>query len=195
MRDCAPSENLIQPVNASREAGDVDSTGDSINNFMRRLPGKPIPYITSILAQITVKLLTCIYVVFAALGRFFMVRSVDNQPRNNGRTQSSQSNFQEHLLTPAIKEPLWQRLQNLEAVVSEMANKPKSIPPEKEDILQESLSRIKCIEYDLQKTKKALIATASKQVELAESLESLKEGRFDGTNSCWPKNRSYGPGR
>ncbi|KAG5094918.1 hypothetical protein JHK84_050506 [Glycine max] len=69
-----------------------------------------------------------------------------------------------------------------------MANKPNTIPPEKEDILQESLSRIKCIEYDLQKTKKALLATASKQVELAESLESLKESKFDHTlhegNQC-----------
>lgn len=59
-------------------------------------------------------------------------------------------------MTPAIKEPLWQRIQNLEAVVTEMANKPNTIPPEKEDILQESLSRIKCIEYDLQKTKKVV---------------------------------------
>jgi len=31
----------------------------------------------------------------------------------------------------------------------------------------------------------ALLATASKQVELAESLESLKEGRFD-VSSYWP---------
>ncbi|KAL5166125.1 Phosphatidylinositol/phosphatidylcholine transfer protein SFH9 [Glycine soja] len=133
--------------------------------------------------------------IFVALGKFFVVHSVDNQPRSHGQTESAQSNSQEQLITPAIKEPLWQRLQNLEAVVTEMANKPKTIPPEKEDILQESLSRIKCIEYDLQKTKKALLATASKQVELAKSLESLKDSKFDGTNSCWPKNRSYAPGR
>ncbi|TKY66121.1 Phosphatidylinositol/phosphatidylcholine transfer protein SFH9 [Spatholobus suberectus] len=195
MRDCASISNLLEPVNAAREVGDVDSTSDSSNNYLRRLPEKPIQYITSILAQITVKLLTCIYVVFVALGKFFVVRSVDNQTRSHEETQSEQSNSQEQFITPAIKEPLWQRLQNLEAVVTEMANKPRTIPPEKEDILQESLSRIKSIEYDLQKTKKALLATASKQVELAESFESLKESRFDGTNSCWPKNsRSYAPG-
>ena len=134
----------------------VHLIGDSSNNYLRRLLEKPIPYITSILAQITVKLLTCIYLVFVALGKFFVVHSVDNQPRSHGQTESAQSNSQEQLITPAIKEPLWQRLQNLEAVVSEMANKPKTIPPEKEDILQESLSRIKCIEYDLQKTKKVV---------------------------------------
>ncbi|KAH1154827.1 hypothetical protein AAZX31_18G154000 [Glycine max] len=166
MRDSAPTGNELEPVNAAREVvGDVDSTSDSSNNYLRRLLEKPIPYITN------------------------------NQPRSHGQTESAQSNSQEQLITPAIKEPLWQRLQNLEAVVSEMANKPKTIPPEKEDILQESLSRIKCIEYDLQKTKKALLATASKQVELAKSLESLKDSKFDGTNSCWPKNRSYAPGR
>ncbi|KAL5166124.1 Phosphatidylinositol/phosphatidylcholine transfer protein SFH9 [Glycine soja] len=108
------------------------------------------------------------------------VDSTNNQPRSHGQTESAQSNSQEQLITPAIKEPLWQRLQNLEAVVTEMANKPKTIPPEKEDILQESLSRIKCIEYDLQKTKKALLATASKQVELAKSLESLKDSLRNG---------------
>ncbi|KAL2957516.1 hypothetical protein AAZX31_18G154000 [Glycine max] len=150
MRDSAPTGNELEPVNAAREVvGDVDSTSDSSNNYLRRLLEKPIPYITN------------------------------NQPRSHGQTESAQSNSQEQLITPAIKEPLWQRLQNLEAVVSEMANKPKTIPPEKEDILQESLSRIKCIEYDLQKTKKALLATASKQVELAKSLESLKDSKFD----------------
>ncbi|RZB52374.1 Phosphatidylinositol/phosphatidylcholine transfer protein SFH9 [Glycine soja] len=160
MRDSAPTDNVLEPLNAAREVvGDVDS------------------------------------IIFAALGKCFVVRSVDNQPRSHEKTKSAQSNSEEQLMTPAIKEPLWQRIQNLEAVVTEMANKPNTIPPEKEDILQESLSRIKCIEYDLQKTKKALLATASKQVELAESLESLKESKFDGRNSCWPKNRSYAPGR
>ncbi|XP_028215099.1 phosphatidylinositol/phosphatidylcholine transfer protein SFH9-like [Glycine soja] len=196
MRDSAPTGNVLEPLNAAREVvGDVDSISDSNNNYLRRLQEKPIPYIISILAQIAVKLLTCIYVAFAALGKCFVVRSVDNQPRSHEKTKSAQSNSEEQLMTPAIKEPLWQRIQNLEAVVTEMANKPNTIPPEKEDILQESLSRIKCIEYDLQKTKKALLATASKQVELAESLESLKESKFDGRNSCWPKNRSYAPGR
>ncbi|KAG7951514.1 hypothetical protein I3843_12G010500 [Carya illinoinensis] len=64
-------------------------------------------------------------------------------------------------------------------------------------MLQESFIRIKSIEYDLQKTKKALLATASKQVELADSLESLKVTSLtrQGTSSCWPRNKSYTPGR
>ena len=131
--------------------------GDS-NNFLRRMPKKLIPYITSTLAGSIVKVLTCIYVVFAALGKFFVVCSAhSSQRRSRQETPLVESDSQEQLITQAIKEPLWQRLQNLEAVVTEMANKPRTIPPEKEDILQESLSRIKSIEYDLQKTKKVLL--------------------------------------
>ncbi|XP_061353508.1 phosphatidylinositol/phosphatidylcholine transfer protein SFH9 isoform X2 [Gastrolobium bilobum] len=198
IRDRAPICNLVEPdpVNAVREVGDVDSTSDSSNNYPRRSRKKLIPCITSIWDQIIVKVLACIYVVFASLGKFFVDRLADKQRGSHQKTQLVETSSPEQLSTPAIKEPLWQRLRNLEAVVTEMANKPRTIPPEKEDILQESLSRIKSIEYDLQKTKKALLATASKQVELAESLESLKESRFDGTNSCWPKNsKCYAPGR
>ncbi|XP_004514272.1 phosphatidylinositol/phosphatidylcholine transfer protein SFH9 isoform X2 [Cicer arietinum] len=128
--------------------------------------------------------------IFAALGNFFVVRSA-NQPGGHQTIQLVESNSQEKIITSAIKEPIWQRLRDLEAVVTEMTNKPRTIPPEKEDILRESLSRIKSIEYDLQKTRKALLATASRQVELAESLENLKENKFDGTNSCWGKNSKY----
>ncbi|GAU18250.1 hypothetical protein TSUD_175920 [Trifolium subterraneum] len=113
------------------------------------------------------------------LGNFFVVRSANNEPGSDQKIQQVESSSLQQLITPEIKEPIWQRLRNLEAVVTEMANKPRTIPPEKEDILQESLSRIKGIEYDLQKTRKALLATASKQAELAESLENLKDNNFD----------------
>ncbi|PNX78962.1 sec14p-like phosphatidylinositol transfer family protein [Trifolium pratense] len=114
-----------------------------------------------------------------ALRNFFVVRSANNEPGSHQKIQLVESSSLQQLITPAIKEPIWQRLRDLEAVVTEMANKPRTIPPEKEDILQESLSRIKGIEYDLQKTRKALLATASKQAELAESLENLKDNNFD----------------
>ncbi|KAB2003725.1 hypothetical protein ES319_D11G150800v1 [Gossypium barbadense] len=76
--------------------------------------------------------------------------------------------------------PCWQRLQNLETMVTKQYNKPANIPPEKEDMLLESLNRIKSMEQDLQRTKKALFTTASKQVELAELLEHLKESNLAG---------------
>ncbi|XP_039013728.1 phosphatidylinositol/phosphatidylcholine transfer protein SFH9-like isoform X2 [Hibiscus syriacus] len=82
------------------------------------------------------------------------------------------------ILTEAERDPLHSclhRLQNLETLVTELYNKPATIPPAKDDMLLKSLNRNKSIEQDLQKTKKALFTTASKQVELAKSLEHLKE--------------------
>ncbi|KAI5430088.1 phosphatidylinositol/phosphatidylcholine transfer protein SFH9 [Lathyrus oleraceus] len=191
MRERIPICNLDEPNNDAKEVGDVSLPSGLSNNNSRKQPKKLVSYITSTLNQIIVKVLACIYVVFAALGNFCMIRSAKNQPGSHQKNQLVESSSPEQIITPEIKEPIWKRLQNLEAVVTEMANKPRTIPPEKEDILQESLSRIKGIEYDLQKTRKALLATTSKQAELAESLESLKDDKFDGTNSCWPKNSKY----
>jgi len=133
----------------------VHLIGGSSNNISRQ-PKKLISYVRSTLDQIIVKVFACIYVVFAALGNFFVVRSANNQPRSHQKIQLVESSSLEQLTTPDIKEPIWQRLRDLEAVVTEMANKPRTIPREKEDILQESLSRIKGIEFDLQKTRKVV---------------------------------------
>ncbi|KAK9140805.1 hypothetical protein Scep_010486 [Stephania cephalantha] len=98
---------------------------------------------------------------------------VENQRSRNLVDANSSDQItarQEEFINPCL-----QRLQSLEALVTELSNKPARIPPEKDTILLESLNRIKSIEYDLQKTRKALHRTASKQVELAESLENLKE--------------------
>lgn len=136
--------------------------GGLSNNNSRKQPKKLVSYITSTLNQIIVKVLACIYVVFAALGNFCMIRSAKNQPGSHQKNQLVESSSPEQMITPEIKEPIWKRLQNLEAVVTEMANKPRTIPPEKEDILQESLSRIKGIEYDLQKTRKVVPVSCDK---------------------------------
>lgn len=47
-----------------------------------------------------------------------------------------------------------QRLQRLEKVFEELSNKPARIPLEKDKILMESFDRIKCVEFDLEKTKR-----------------------------------------
>ncbi|KAF7825769.1 Phosphatidylinositol/phosphatidylcholine transfer protein SFH9 [Senna tora] len=146
-----PGQNGILEPNA---ICDFEQEGcDSSSIGSRRSPKKLIPYVTSI--------------------------SIDRGSGSQNKAQLAESNSEEHLMSEETRDPLWQRLQNLEAVVTEMVNKPTTIPPEKEDILHESLNRIKSIEYDLQKTKKALFATASKQVELAECLESLKEDKYN----------------
>ena len=133
-------------------------TGDSNNINSRRSPEKLIPYVTNVVIQIILRVLACIYVVLVGLGRFFVVRFTDSQSRSLNKSQITESKSNEPLVSQETRDPLWQRLQNLEAAVTEMVNKPTTIPPEKDDILHESLNRIKCIEYDLQKTKKVIVS-------------------------------------
>ncbi|KAA3458657.1 phosphatidylinositol/phosphatidylcholine transfer protein SFH9-like isoform X5 [Gossypium australe] len=125
------------------------------------------------------KLLACIFFFAPGLGRFSEAQDSNPQVGNlSNHEMAGSGSLENGTLTEAKEEslhPCWQRLQNLESLVTDLCNKPTNIPPEKEDMLLESLSRIKSIEQDLQRTKKALLATASKQVELAESLEHLKE--------------------
>lgn len=83
---------------------------------------------------------------------------------NHGRTEVGNSNSQErdaHRKNEELLHPCYQKLQQLENMVSELSKKPAKIPAEKEDMIHESLSRIKSIEYDLQKTKKVRYAPPS----------------------------------
>lgn len=104
---------------------------------------------------IILKILACVYLLLPGLRRFFAVQHAQKQLGKHNKPELADSRPQEQLVSQSIKEdPLWKRLQHLETLVNELVDKPTKIPPEKEDMLQESLSRIKSIEYDLQKTKK-----------------------------------------
>ncbi|XP_057983685.1 phosphatidylinositol/phosphatidylcholine transfer protein SFH13-like isoform X2 [Malania oleifera] len=80
--------------------------------------------------------------------------------------------------------PCIQRLQRLEKDLEEISNKPTEIPLEKEQILMESLDRIKSVEYDLEKTKRVLHATVVKQLEIAALLDNLRESKFHQRKFC-----------
>ncbi|RDX86362.1 Phosphatidylinositol/phosphatidylcholine transfer protein SFH13, partial [Mucuna pruriens] len=67
-----------------------------------------------------------------------------------------------------------QRLETLEKTFGELSHKPAGIPLEKEQMLTNSLDRIKSVEFDLEKTKRVLHATVMKQIEIAELLENLR---------------------
>ncbi|KAF7141949.1 hypothetical protein RHSIM_Rhsim06G0234800 [Rhododendron simsii] len=73
--------------------------------------------------------------------------------------------------------PCVQRLQKLEELFEELKNKPAEIPLEKEQMLHQSLDRIKCVEIDLDKTKRVLHATVVKQLEIAQLLENLQQSK------------------
>ncbi|CAK9168480.1 unnamed protein product [Ilex paraguariensis] len=186
---------LIEPVGGGAGVEDVSPANDLTCNVTQwRLPRKSI---TSLVVDFILKLLAWIYLLLPRLGRFFVKTNVDMQLENqlkpeladlSSREQPDSRDKKEDLLHPCL-----QRLQNLEALVSDLLNKPTSIPPEKENMLHESLDRIKSIEYDLQKTKRALLATASKQVELAVSLESLRVNSLNETNTCWIRSCKSSP--
>lgn len=74
--------------------------------------------------------------------------------------------------------PCVERLQRLEKIMEELNKKPTEIPLVKEQMLQQSLQRIKSVECDLNKTKRVLHATITKQLEIDEVLENIKESKF-----------------
>ncbi|KAM3743800.1 hypothetical protein ACB098_06G002600 [Castanea mollissima] len=96
------------------------------------------------------------------------------------------SNLAEHSMNshpPAVEAaneedrvlPCLERLQRLEKAFEELSCKPAGIPLEKEQILVESLDRIKSVEADLEQTKRVLHSTVVKQLEIADLLEKLKD--------------------
>ncbi|KAI3450862.1 hypothetical protein Pfo_007527 [Paulownia fortunei] len=162
------------------------------SNLTRLVPEPRLPKesISTTVTDVLFRLLACVCFLLGGLVRiFFKMENAEIIEENHQSTQFRNSNSRgEHITLPNTEEllhPCCQKLQHLENVVTELLKKPAKIPPEKDDILLESMNRIKSIEYDLQKTKKALLATASKQVELSESLETLKEINLKGSGSCW----------
>ncbi|KAB2021972.1 hypothetical protein ES319_D07G177100v1 [Gossypium barbadense] len=171
--------DIIEPESAAITE-EANSTNDVISIVTPRNPRKKfINQVIDFVVYFLLKLLACIFFFAPGLGRFSEAQDSNPQVGNlSNHEMAGSGSLENGTLTEAKEEslhPCWQRLQNLEGLVTDLCNKPINIPPEKEDMLLESLSRIKSIEQDLQRTKKALLATASKQVELAESLEHLKE--------------------
>ena len=132
-------------------------TGDSPMNFTpTRSLKTSIPRVASLTVHFILKILTGICLIFPMLGRIFAARYSESRLKTPCKPPPLEnSSSQEQQYSQGIDvDPLWQRLQQLEVLVTNLINKPIKIPQEKEDILHESLSRIKSLEYDLQKTKK-----------------------------------------
>ncbi|KAL2333943.1 hypothetical protein Fmac_015156 [Flemingia macrophylla] len=70
-----------------------------------------------------------------------------------------------------------QRLERLEKTFEELSHKPVGIPLENEQTLMNSLDRIKCVEFDLENTKRMLHATLMKQLEIAELVNNLRASK------------------
>ncbi|KAK1317727.1 hypothetical protein QJS10_CPA05g02142 [Acorus calamus] len=100
---------------------------------------------------------------------------------------SSEPSQDDHMTAQAVEEkiiPCLERLQRLETMLGELSARPPEIPLEKEQMIMESLDRIKAMEFDLEKTKKHLHVTMTKQNEIARSMESALEPKVQ-RRPCW----------
>ncbi|KAL1563031.1 Phosphatidylinositol/phosphatidylcholine transfer protein sfh13 [Salvia divinorum] len=102
---------------------------------------------------------------------------------SNTLESEQESNNQSSVGAEAVREdsmvlPCLQRLQRLENLLEEIKKKPAEIPLEKDQLLQLSLERIKSVEFDLEKTKRALNLTVAKQLEISQLLENMRESKF-----------------
>ncbi|XP_057761159.1 phosphatidylinositol/phosphatidylcholine transfer protein SFH13 [Arachis stenosperma] len=95
--------------------------------------------------------------------------TVEHNINNSAVVEASSE--REHVL------PCERRLQRLEKVFEELNKKPDSMPAEKEQMLMQSFDRIKCVEFDLEKTKRVLHAVVMKQLEISELLENMQKSR------------------
>lgn len=186
---------LVDSLSAVAGVGDASPTDDAPARSMEPRPQKVISHVRSSLAGFIFKLLACLHVSLGLLGKLLGLRAEHQQLKqqrvhveSNLSKRDSENQTSPQKIDENVLHHCWERLQHLEQLVTNLLNKPTRIPPDKEDTILESLNRIKAIEHDLQKTKKTLFATASKQVELAESLESLKESSIHGRATCWRRN-------
>ena len=124
-------------------------------DIMQRRPLKK--FLTSSVVNFVFRLFACIYFLVPGFGKLFVGNNMDKQLEKQPKPELVHSSSQECVSRAKeedLLDPCWKRLQRLEASVTELFNMPTRIPPDKEDMLVESLNRIKSIEYDLQKTKK-----------------------------------------
>ncbi|KAL6543030.1 hypothetical protein OROHE_010550 [Orobanche hederae] len=135
-------------------------------------------YITRTLISIVIKLFAFIQNAPVKYWRrqtnVYPSNALENEPEPNIRLSVD---------TEAIREedrvlPCVQRLQRLESLLEELIKKPAEIPMEKEQLLHRSLDRIKSVEFDLEKTKRALNSTVMKQLEISQLLENMRETKF-----------------
>lgn len=80
--------------------------------------------------------------------------------------------------------PCVERIKKLEKMLEELKTKPARMSAEKEQMLENSMDRIKSVELDLDKTKKVLHATMVRQLEISELMERLQQLKFCRRRMC-----------
>ncbi|KAK6149471.1 hypothetical protein DH2020_016996 [Rehmannia glutinosa] len=159
--------------------------GTLVLYWLNAIVNRSFRYMSRALISSTMKLLTSIRNVPVEYWR----RRSNVCPPNGLQDPESKTHLYVHV--KAVTEenrvrPCVQRLQRLESLLEELNNKPAEIPVEKDQILQQSLDRIKSVEFDLEKTKRVLHNTVLKQLQIAELLENMQESKFQASQLAPP---------
>uniref|UniRef100_A0A0E0K4K7 CRAL-TRIO domain-containing protein n=1 Tax=Oryza punctata TaxID=4537 RepID=A0A0E0K4K7_ORYPU len=151
-----PSTNRVSP-----EPGHVPNDGEGDADH-------------GILKYISRKVLGVILEVLSFLRIFIRHRQqLENACPHTTTVHSNQADLQ--IIKEDRVNPCLERLERLESMFDQLSRKPPEIPQDKDRAIQDSFDRIKCIEFDLEKTKKVLHATVIRQMQMAETLEAVKE--------------------
>lgn len=145
-----------------------------LGNIREKVDVRNVQCAARILVSFMVKLVAFFRVFASKLGRKRNSVHPSNviESNTNSQLQVVDDINEEDRLLPCIE-----RLQRLEKAIEELSHKPAEIPLEKERMLLESLDRIKSVEFDLDKTKRVLHSTVTKQLEIAERWENLQDSK------------------
>ncbi|KAL6547025.1 hypothetical protein OROMI_022746 [Orobanche minor] len=151
--------------------------GTSVTYRLDAIVKKSFWYMSRTLAYITMKLFAFTQNVPVECWRrqsnVYPPNGLEDPELNSHLYAPVKSVTEEDMIGPCV-----QRLQRLESLLEELDNRPAEIPMEKDQILQQSLVRIKSVEFDLEKTKRVLHTTVLKQLQIAELLENMRESKF-----------------
>lgn len=130
----------------------------------------PKGFISTKVADVLLRFLACICFLLEGLFRiFFKTQNAEilKEINQTARLPNSNSPDEQDICgsSEGLVHPCCQKLQHLENLVNELTKRPARIPPEKDEILLESMNRIKSIEHDLQKTKKVTYVVFETQSE------------------------------
>jgi len=125
-----------------------------------------------------------VFVKVLSILRFFIPRRqhLENVRPHTATVPSNQADLQ--MIREDRVNPCLERLERLESVFNQLSRKPPELPQDKDRAIQDSFDRIKSIEFDLEKTKKVLHATVIKQMQMAETLEAVKESDLRRRKFC-----------
>ncbi|KAK7401473.1 hypothetical protein VNO78_12987 [Psophocarpus tetragonolobus] len=156
----------------------TDSGGTSVSNWFSIVKEKVekinVLYVARVLTIFMEKLVTVFrYLTFEFWRTQNNVHpSITMEHNINNHSAAVETASERDYILPCV-----QRLQRLEKVFEELNSKPDGMPQEKEQMLMDSMDRIKSVEFDLEKTKRVLHAAVIKQLEIGELLENLKESK------------------